>query len=147
MEKSLPLSLTKLAGALALTLLAVACKKEDAPAPAPPSGETANTTPQRAIEPEEECAQQCHVTAKLSAKSEARLAALDDCVMEACYNDEPLEDPTVIACEGVGPGSISYGLAERDRCIARSCCTAARECWDDASCAAHLGCVTRCQAR
>lgn len=138
--------LTKLAAVALVSALAVACKKED-PSPTLANSEVKTVTPQRAIEPEEECVQRCQETSGLSGKNEAKLAAIDDCVMEACYDDQPMEDPTVVACDAVGPGKISYGLAERDRCIARSCCAAARDCAGDPACSAHLACVARCNAR
>ncbi len=132
------------ASALVAVTLVAGCKKEDAPAPLA-AGElnSQQTTPQRAVEPEEVCAQRCAPATGLSAK----LTALDDCMMDSCYGDPPMEDPTVVACEAIGPGKISYGVAARDRCLARSCCAKARECAGDPACSSHLACVTRCKAR
>ncbi|HQY62712.1 MAG: hypothetical protein IPF92_12325 [Myxococcales bacterium] len=139
-----PLGLVLVAFALAL---AAGCKKEDAP-PSLSSGELVApqqaTTPQRAHEPEEACVVAC---APVTGTSDERFTALDDCMMDSCYGDPPMEDPTVAACDAIGPGKISYGVVARDRCLARSCCAKARDCGGDPSCAARLACVMRCKAR
>lgn len=131
---------------VALAALAAGCKKEDAPAGLSSGEQTApqRATPQRAFEPEEACVEAC---AAITGSSAERFTALDDCMMDACYGDPPMEDPTVVACDAIGPGKISYGVAARDRCLARSCCAKARECGGDPGCAGRLACVTRCRAR
>lgn len=146
-SRSFPLaSALALAGLGALLALG-GCKKDDGPG-ALASGELSapqqTTTPQRAFEPEEACVEAC---AAVSGSSADRFTALDDCMMDECYGDPPMDDPTVVACEAIGSGKISYGLAERDRCLARSCCDKARDCGGDLACATRLACVTRCKAR
>lgn len=131
---------------VALAGLAAGCKKEDAPAALSSGEQTApqRATPQRAFEPEEACVEAC---AAITGSSAERFTALDDCMMDACYGDPPMEDPTVVACDAIGAGKISYGVVARDRCLARSCCAKARDCGGDPACGARLACVTRCRAR
>lgn len=132
--------------ALAALTVGAGCKKEEAPGPLVSAEQTApqRATPQRAFEPEEACVEAC---AAIAGSSADRFTALDDCMMDACYGDPPMEDPTVVACDAIGAGKISYGVAARDRCLARSCCAKARECAGDPACGARLACVTRCKAR
>lgn len=77
------------------------------------------------------------------------LQVLDDCNVERCYGDEDDSDTTTKACSGIGtgPGQVSYGLTERDRCLARSCCAEATACASNASCSSLASCIDRCQAR
>lgn len=135
-----------LVGLVALAALAAGCKKEDTSTAFSSGEQTApqRATPQRAFEPEEACVEAC---AAITGSSAERFTALDDCMMDACYGDPPMEDPTVVACDAIGAGKISYGVAARDRCLARSCCAKARDCGGDPACGARLACVTRCRAR
>jgi hypothetical protein len=120
-------------------------------APAVPSNEGEAVQPISAKEqapynPDEVCASQCMEDFAAGA---ALLQTLDDCNVERCYGDEDDSDTTTKACSaiGTGPGQVSYGLTERDRCLSRSCCAEATACSSNASCSSLASCIDRCQAR
>ncbi len=127
-------------------LLSAACSKSDPSLSKLGASEANNAAgaaaPTREVEPEEECAARC-----LTAEVGTTLTALDECMMDSCYGDPPMDDPTTASCDAVGAGKISYGVAARDRCVGRSCCVKARACADDPACASALACVVRCHAK
>ena len=137
-----------------------ACSSNSAPSTIVGGGTTAAAAPsnegqavqpisakeQAPYNPDEVCASQCMEDFAAGADL---LQALDDCNVERCYGDEDDSDTTTKACSaiGTGPGQVSYGLTERDRCLSRSCCAEATACSSNASCSSLASCIDRCQAR
>ncbi len=137
-----------------------ACSSNNAPSTLVSGGTTAAAAPsnegqavqpvsakeQAPYNPDEVCASQCMEDFAAGAEL---LQALDDCNVERCYGDEDDSDTTTKACSaiGTGPGQVSYGLTERDRCLSRSCCAEATACSSNASCSSLASCIDRCQAR
>jgi len=95
---------------------------------------------------DEVCASQCFVD---FAEGAQLLQNLDDCNTEKCYGDEEDDNTAAGSCSaiGSGPAQITYGLVERDRCLARSCCAEATACSKNAGCTSLASCVERCQAK
>lgn len=95
---------------------------------------------------DEVCASQCFVDFPSGA---TLLQTLDDCNSDQCYADDADDNTTEKSCSaiGTGRGQISYGLPERDRCLARSCCAEAQACSANAACTSLASCIDRCQVK
>lgn len=159
-KKSLMVPGVVLAVALGSATVMFACSSKDTPSTLVGGGTTAAAAPsnegqavqpisakeQAPYNPDEVCASQCMEDFAAGADL---LQALDDCNVERCYGDEDDSDTTTKACSaiGTGPGQVSYGLTERDRCLSRSCCAEATACSSNASCSSLASCIDRCQAR
>ena len=140
--------------------LVFACSSSSNPAPLPTGNGTQGTVPLnegevvQPISPQEQapynadevCASQCFTDFGSGA---TLLQALDDCNTEQCYGDEADDDTTEKSCSaiGTGAGQVSYGLPERDRCLARSCCAEAKACSGNAGCTSLASCIDRCQVK
>ena len=140
--------------------LVFACSSGGDIAPVPTGGGQGSTLPRNEdevvtpISPQEQapynadevCASQCF--ADFGGGAEL-LQALDDCNVEKCYADEDDDNTAEASCGAIGSGAsqITYGLAERDRCLSRSCCAEATACSKNASCSSLASCIERCQVK
>lgn len=141
--------------------LVFACSSSEPAPPGGPSGTSPATAsplnegePVTPISPQEQapynadevCASQCFVDFAGGAQL---LQDLDDCNTEKCYGDDEDDNTAEGSCSAIGSGAaqITYGLVERDRCLARSCCAQAEACSKNAGCTSLASCIERCQAK